>query len=91
MTTQTTVDEEPTMPGMPDQLRDQALDLIRDLAAVAGDVDATWRRLRDYCMANPKKDDAFAGVAAALLLTFTECITTPTGPGEFAETSLPTD
>jgi hypothetical protein len=30
-------------------------------------------------------------LAAALLITFTECITTPTGPGEFAETSLPTD
>lgn len=77
-----------TPPPIPDGLHDEALDLVRNLAATAGDTDATYARLQRYCQSQ-KRDDAFAGLAASLLVIFTECITTPTEAGAYAETSFP--
>ncbi|GAA1446403.1 hypothetical protein GCM10009641_69890 [Mycobacterium cookii] len=85
-----TIEHERTAPKIPDQLYEEARDLIRDLASSAGDAAATYAHLQEYCKPQTK-DDAFAGFAAALLVMFTECITNPTDPGEFAEVSLPSN
>lgn len=85
-----TLEPERTAPKIPDDLHEEARDLIRDLAATAGDADAIYEHLQHYC--KPKSSEAaFAGFAAALLVMFTECITNPTDPGAYAEVSLPTD
>jgi hypothetical protein len=85
-----TLEPERTAPKIPDNLHETARDLIRDLAASAGDPAAVWDELQDYC--EPlTKDDAFAGFAAALLVMFTECVTNPTDPGEYTAVSLPID
>lgn len=73
---------------IPDSLHEEASDLVRNLAATAGDTDATYAHLGRYCQSQ-KREDAFAGLAAALLVIFTECITTPTEAGAYAETSFP--
>lgn len=77
--------------AMPDDLHEEVLDFIRDLAAVAGDADAVYRCLQAYCTKRPAPDDRFAGLAATILVTFTECITMPTQTGEQTEVHLPID
>lgn len=70
-------------------VRAEAENFVSRLASVAGDEEAVYGALRDYCQ-NRALEDAFAVTAAAALLIFSECITTPTQPGDYAETSFPT-
>lgn len=87
--TETTVDQRPA-PAIPDDLHEEVCDLIRALAATGGDADGAYAVLRAYC-SRLSKDAAMAGLAAALIVTFTECITHPVEPGEFADLALPHD
>lgn len=79
-------------PSVPEQLHDDASNLIRDLSAIAGNEVAVTEALRLTLARDKTKDkEASLGLlAAALIVIFSECITTPTEPGEFAETTLPT-
>lgn len=77
-------------PPIPDDLHEEARDLIRNLAAGGGDANRAYDALRAYC--SPLAPEvALAGLAAALLVTFTECITHPVEPGDFADMALPHD
>lgn len=73
---------------MPEVIREGAVRLIRDLAAIAGDDSAVYERIRQECRSH-KPDDALGGLAAALIVTFTECITTPTEPGAYSPVAYP--
>lgn len=81
--------ETDALPLMADEVREEAEDLIRDLAAVAGDPGQVYARLQDHCRGQSAVD-AFATIAAAAVLIFSECITTPTEPGEYAPATFPT-
>jgi hypothetical protein len=83
-------DLERETPHMHESVREEAEELIRTFAAVAGDADAVYGRLREYCRGR-STDDAFGGLAAATVLIFTECITLPAEPGDPVPVSLPTD
>ncbi|WP_210441509.1 hypothetical protein [Nocardioides xinjiangensis] len=73
---------------MPDSVHEGAQDLIRSLAAVAGDETAIYALLTAK-IRGTDHESALGGLAAALVVMFTECITTPTSPGEFTEVDLP--
>lgn len=75
---------------VPDELHEEVAELIRALAMVAGDHDAVYRCLQDYC-SQRTTEPAFAGLAAALVVIFAECITVPTDPEQYAVVALPTD
>lgn len=86
----TATHEQTSTPSIPADLHEEARELIRRLASTAGDVDAAFAHVQDYC--RPRRDDdALPGLAAALLVTFTECITYPVAAGEYAGVSLPGD
>lgn len=79
---------EPQHVRMPDEVRDAARILIRDLAVVAGDAEAVWALMRAQ-VKDVDPETALGAVAAALIVTFTECITYPTDSGEYAEIEFP--
>lgn len=83
-------DHEQEPPPMHEAVREEAEDLIRTFTAVAGDTPAVYARLRDYCR-DRRTDDAFGGLAAVVVLIFTECLTVPAEPGEPVPVNLPTD
>lgn len=87
MTTTTT--ERPA-PEIPDDLHEEARELIRNLAASGGDANGVYSVLQAYC-SSLSPSAAAAGLAAALLVTFTECITHPVEPGDYADVALPYD
>jgi hypothetical protein len=70
------------------EIRREAAEFINSLAAVAGDGPAVYDALRDFCQGQ-KVEDAFAIVAAASLLIFSECITEPVAPGDYAPVIYP--
>lgn len=78
------------IPVMPDEVRDEAEEFIRSLAAAAGDEVAVYALLRGICRKHADHETALGGMFAALAVLFTDCITTPTSRGEYAEVSLPT-
>lgn len=93
----TSTEEQPTTeapaadaPLMHEKVREEAEELIRSLAAVAGDESGVYRELALYARGK-SVDTALGGSVAALVLIFAECITTPTEPGEFTELTYPTD
>jgi hypothetical protein len=88
MTTTAEAPEATDTPVMPDAVHDGAEELIRTLAAVAGDQPAVYDRMLTYVRASDR-DSALGGLVAALVVMFSECITTPTAPGEFAAVDLP--
>lgn len=83
----TTTAEAPTMP---DGVHEDAQTLIRSLAAAAGDEPAVYKILTAY-IRGTDHESALGGLAAALVVMFTECITTATEPGEYVEVDLPAD
>lgn len=86
----TATHEQTSTPSIPADLHEEARELIRRLASTAGDTEAAFAHIRDYC--RPRRDDdALPGLAAALLVTFTECITYPVDSGNYAAVSLPND
>lgn len=72
---------------MPEEGREKALDLIRDLASVAGDFDAVCDRLRRFGQRHGSTTQDTA--ILALVLTFGECMSTPTEPGATAPLATP--
>lgn len=78
---------EPRIIEMPDEVHTAAVDLVRDLAAVAGDPPAIYDRLRKV-RSGTDTENALGALAAALIVTFTECITHPANPGEYVEIDL---
>lgn len=72
---------------MPDEGRDFALDLIRDLSSVAGDYEAVCAKLRAFGGRHGTRGRDIA--VLALVLTFAECMTTPTQPGDQAPVNTP--
>lgn len=85
--TDTTIDPPASIPNV---LHEEATDLVRELAGIAGSEASVTNKLR-ASLAKYDDKNALALVAAALIVVFSECITTPTEPGAYAETSLPTD
>ena len=75
------------MTEMPDEGRDFALDLIRDLASVAGDLEAVYAKLRAFGGLHGARGQDIA--VLALVLTFAECMSTPTRPGDQAPVNTP--
>lgn len=75
------------MTEMPDEGRDAALDLIRDLSSVAGDYEAVYDTLRVFGKRHGRKSQDVA--VLALVLTFAECMSTPTQPGEQVPVNTP--
>lgn len=75
------------MTEIPDEGREVALDVIRDLASVAGDYDAVCAKLRAFGARHGRKSEDIA--VLALVLTFAECMSTPTEPGATAPLETP--
>ena len=71
----TTTEAEPVI--IPDRIRQPAINLIGVLASRAGDLDDGMDALND-ALVTVKPEDRTAVIAAALLITFAECITDPT-------------
>ena len=62
---------------IPDRIRKPATTLIGALASRAGDLDSVFEEF-DKAMTQTPPGDRTAVIAAALLITFSECITDPT-------------
>lgn len=75
-------------PEVPEEGREKAHDLIRELASVAGDFDAVCDRLRRFGQRHGKTSQDTA--ILALVLTYGECMSIPTEPGATAPLETPT-
>lgn len=82
------VAESQARPLVSPETRVEAEAFINALAAVAGDGQAVYDALRDFCTGQ-KVEEAFGTIAAAALLIFSECITAPVEPGEYAPLIYP--
>lgn len=61
---------------IPARIKNPAVELVADLARVAGDVDAVFEKF-NRTLFNTRPDDRMAVLAAALITTFSECISGP--------------